>query len=379
MAKIDKMLEMITERGVERAVLIGDRPFQLWTGGRKVEGAPTPAASLHEVMQEIVPPQFEPLLRDGGAFHFRHVSPHGLWDIGAENFVGSLQVTITPARAEAGFGSHSPHPARSEDLFAPAERVAQAPFGSPGPFATPQPAPGTPAHSTPATLPNPFATVPLTDAPAPSSIVPAPFAPPPVVAPPNNLAAAAPVVVSAAALSQSGIVCSLHAERTAAGVCAHSGKFYCADCLVQIDGRQYGEENLSQLFAQARQSSQHGLGGVHAGGPAVVINNSSNAVAQPVFQQPTAYAPPVPAPHYGPGPVVRTMSPKSRVLAGLLGIFFGGLGVHRFYLGNTGIGFLQILATLVTLGWGGLWGFVEGILLLCGVMDTDSEGRTLQA
>ena len=69
---------------------------------------------------------------------------------------------------------------------------------------------------------------------------------------------------------------------------------------------------------------------------------------------------------------------KSQLAAGLLGVFLGGWGVHRFYLGYTGIGVLQIIVTLVTCGIGSLWGFIEGILILVGTMDTDAEGRPLK-
>ena len=58
--------------------------------------------------------------------------------------------------------------------------------------------------------------------------------------------------------------------------------------------------------------------------------------------------------------------PKSRMAAGLLGIFLGGLGIHRLYLGYPKIGIIQIVVTIVTLGIGALWGFVEGILILMG-------------
>lgn len=65
-------------------------------------------------------------------------------------------------------------------------------------------------------------------------------------------------------------------------------------------------------------------------------------------------------------------SSKSKLAAGLLGIFLGGLGVHNFYLGNTGKAVAQLLLTLV--GWillglgpiaAAIWGFVEGIIILC--------------
>ncbi len=67
----------------------------------------------------------------------------------------------------------------------------------------------------------------------------------------------------------------------------------------------------------------------------------------------------VPSPPPPPGAVG-----KSRLAAGLLGIFLGGFGVHRFYLGYTNIGIIQIVVTVLTCGLGALWGLVEGILIL---------------
>ena len=69
---------------------------------------------------------------------------------------------------------------------------------------------------------------------------------------------------------------------------------------------------------------------------------------------------------------------RSRVVAGLLGIFLGSLGVHRFYLGFIGIGVAQCIVTLVTCGLGGIWGFVEGILCLARVIDEDADGVPLR-
>ena len=69
---------------------------------------------------------------------------------------------------------------------------------------------------------------------------------------------------------------------------------------------------------------------------------------------------------------------KSRLLAGLLGIFLGGWGIHNFYLGFTGKGIAQIIVTIVTCGIGSLWGFVEGILILTGSINTDAQGIPLK-
>ncbi|MBQ8078355.1 MAG: TM2 domain-containing protein [Oscillospiraceae bacterium] len=72
------------------------------------------------------------------------------------------------------------------------------------------------------------------------------------------------------------------------------------------------------------------------------------------------------------------MEQKSKLAAGLLGIFLGGFGIHRFYLGYTKMGIIQIIVTLVTCGAGSLWAFVEGILILCGTyITTDANGNPL--
>ncbi len=69
---------------------------------------------------------------------------------------------------------------------------------------------------------------------------------------------------------------------------------------------------------------------------------------------------------------------KSKLVAGLLGIFLGGFGIHRFYLGYTGIGIIQIVVTICTCGIGHLWGFIEGILILVGNINKDAQGNPLK-
>lgn len=55
---------------------------------------------------------------------------------------------------------------------------------------------------------------------------------------------------------------------------------------------------------------------------------------------------------------------EKKVVAGVLGILLGGFGVHKFYLGYTKEGIIQIVVTFVTCGIGSLIGLVEGILYL---------------
>ncbi len=69
---------------------------------------------------------------------------------------------------------------------------------------------------------------------------------------------------------------------------------------------------------------------------------------------------------------------KSKIVAGILGILVGGLGIHRFYLGYIGMGIAQIIVTICTCGFGAIWGFIEGILILVGSIDKDAQGKPLK-
>lgn len=61
---------------------------------------------------------------------------------------------------------------------------------------------------------------------------------------------------------------------------------------------------------------------------------------------------------------------NKKVLAGVLAIVLGGLGVHKFILGYTQEGIIQLILGVVTCGIGGVIGLVEGIIYLT---KTDEE------
>lgn len=77
---------------------------------------------------------------------------------------------------------------------------------------------------------------------------------------------------------------------------------------------------------------------------------------------------------------------KSKIAAGLFGIFLGGLGIHNFYLGNKDRGLIQILvftiAGIFTCGIAStamsIWGLIEGIMILTGSINTDANGVPLK-
>src|SRR5215467_10174418 len=76
-------------------------------------------------------------------------------------------------------------------------------------------------------------------------------------------------------------------------------------------------------------------------------------------------------------PQGRPYSDKSKMVAGLLGIFLGGFGVGRFYTGHSGLGVAQLLVSVFTCGLGSLWGLIDGIMILVNG-GTDAQGRVLR-
>ena len=78
-------------------------------------------------------------------------------------------------------------------------------------------------------------------------------------------------------------------------------------------------------------------------------------------------------------------SEKSKLTAGLLGIFLGAIGVHSFYLKDTKKGVIHLVLALggiicmlipTIASW--IWGLVEGIMLLCSKDAKDGEGKLLK-
>lgn len=88
----------------------------------------------------------------------------------------------------------------------------------------------------------------------------------------------------------------------------------------------------------------------------------------PGFQAPAGDVPPAPPGYSYVGAQNTGASESKRVLAGVLALLFGALGVHKFILGYNKSGFIMLAVTLLTCGIGGIImsfiGVVEGIIYL---------------
>jgi len=55
---------------------------------------------------------------------------------------------------------------------------------------------------------------------------------------------------------------------------------------------------------------------------------------------------------------------NKKMIAGILAILLGGFGVHKFVLGYTKEGIIQIVITFITCGAASIVGLIEGIIYL---------------
>lgn len=66
--------------------------------------------------------------------------------------------------------------------------------------------------------------------------------------------------------------------------------------------------------------------------------------------------------------VTSSQTPPNKVTAGLLGIFLGAFGIHKFILGYQKTGIIMLCITVLTCGYGGIIigmiGLIEGIIYL---------------
>jgi|YelNatPaOPRAMG01_1025707.scaffolds.fasta_scaffold31810_3 TM2 domain-containing membrane protein YozV len=173
--------------------------------------------------------------------------------------------------------------------------------------------------------------------------------------------------------------------------------------IVGMDGRQYGPVDVNQLY-------QWALEGRITPDMKIIdhtTNNTFPASAMPelsaVFSTPNQHtfhpSPPPPyqgGPQYYPPQYPNGFNPypngnlhlrqdgkpyKNKYVAGLLGIFLGALGIHRFYLGYNSIGLVMLLVTLILGYFGGglimaIWGIIDGVMCLTGNM-RDADGYPL--
>jgi len=137
--------------------------------------------------------------------------------------------------------------------------------------------------------------------------------------------------------------CYVHPDKPAIGTCVGCGKFICSECQTEIQNKNYCKSCVNSMVSENQKKIEK-LEDSGKKQPMVFMNaggggggsSSSSAAA-------------------GGGMGGRMVPIKSKVTAGLLAIFLGGFGVHKFYLGKPLMGLLYLVLC---------WTYVPSIIAL---------------
>ncbi len=256
----------------------------------------------------------------------------------------ALPVPPVPQAAPAELPATPPEPHRDDLEVTLVEEPAAPP---PGP---PPVVPAGPAEVIAPTVPPEPAT------PSPQPVAPvevAPFAPEPVVpptAPATESAPPAPITPGVPAVP-AGAPKPVAPAPAPTPVLAGEAKWYTFS-----GGQVYGPYDAKHIRAWLRsgQVSWDTQASRGEGDPWRPLSAIAEFNPTPQVRAPVA-AMPVPG-------------QKDKTIAGILGILLGSLGIHHFYLGNTGLGLLYLLVSVLSVGilsgLPAIAGLIEGIIYL---------------
>jgi TM2 domain-containing membrane protein YozV len=142
------------------------------------------------------------------------------------------------------------------------------------------------------------------------------------------------------------ITCYIHDDKNAVGTCVGCGKFICQECSTEVDSKYYCKPCINKLFLEKNKKVES-LENRQMQQPNIFMNAGGASSSSSSSSSNDGY---------------RYKSSKSRTTAAILALFFGTLGIHKFYLGQFLQGFIYLLFC-----WTGiptLLGFLEFIVYL---------------
>lgn len=144
--------------------------------------------------------------------------------------------------------------------------------------------------------------------------------------------------------------CYVHNEEPSIGTCVSCGKFICDNCNTELKGKNSCKKCINEIFEENKRKyekledsskSQQPMVFMNAGGGGGGSSSSSSS---------------------GAGRELTATYTKSKTTAGILAIFLGFIGIHKFYLGKWGQGLIYLLLCWTYIP--AILGVIEGIRYL---------------
>ena len=148
-------------------------------------------------------------------------------------------------------------------------------------------------------------------------------------------------------------MCYVHNDVEAVGTCVGCGKFICENCNTEIKGKNYCKKCVDELFEESKKKIEKLEDHSKTNQPMVFMNAGGGGGASSSSSSSSSS---------NNGGSLTGRYTKSKVVAGILGIFLGGLGAHKFYLGRWGWGIIYLLFCWTYIP--SIIGFIEGIVYL---------------
>ncbi len=138
--------------------------------------------------------------------------------------------------------------------------------------------------------------------------------------------------------------CYVHSDRSVVAACVGCGKFICEECRIEVQNKNYCKACVNELVRESKEKAEKAENNAN-NKPMVFMNAGGGASSSASSSTSSSSSIPV--------------SSKSKVVAGILAIFLGGIGAHKFYLRQYGMGFLYLIFCWT--GIPAIIGLIEGI------------------
>lgn len=112
MAQIEKLIQTMTQRQAEKAMLISDKATRLFVKGQPVDGAALTTPQLVSLLKESAPSEIQPQIGQSNRLEWLYKAPTGTYSVTVTRLPDGLSATIAPVIEQVSVAPSLPEPVR---------------------------------------------------------------------------------------------------------------------------------------------------------------------------------------------------------------------------------------------------------------------------